>query len=150
MSMRLPSGRNAQRLALAITCCAILLSLSMRGRMMLHTEGKLHPWYHLALFIILGVLAMRSSSKWTIRFTLLAAAALLGLSIEYMEAFRYSIPLEWYDVRTDTSGVGLGGLLDWVLSLPVKKLVILSVAAPVEENCPERSRGTPCFTSYSR
>jgi hypothetical protein len=114
--MKLPSARTAQRLALAVTCCAILLSLSTRGRMMLHTEGPLHPWYHLALFILLGLLAMRSSTKPFIRLALLAAAALLGLGIEYMEAYRYAIPLEWYDVRTDTSGVVLGALLGWLLS----------------------------------
>jgi len=114
--MRLPLQRTAQRLGLAVTCCAILLSLSTRGRIMLHTEGPLHPWFHLALFILLGVLAMSSSKKPSIRLALLAGAGLLGLGIEYMEVIRYGNPLEWYDVRTDTSGVAIGGILGWLLS----------------------------------
>jgi len=84
--------------------------------MMLHTMGPLHAWYHLALFAILGFLAMRSSAKLWVRFAWVAAALLLGLSIESMEAFRYSIPLEWYDVRTDTTGVAIGGFIGWLLS----------------------------------
>jgi hypothetical protein len=88
---------------------------------MLHTMGPLHAWYHLALFVILGFLAMRSSPKLWVRFAWVAAALLLGLGIESMEAFRYSITLEWYDVRTDISGVAIGGLIGWVLSLRSRK-----------------------------
>ena len=104
------------RLAIALTFAAILLSLSTRGRLMLHTMGPLHDWYHLALFIILGILAVRSSTKLSVRFALLAAAALLGLSIEYIEAVRYQNLIEWHDVRTDTSGVAIGGFIGWLLS----------------------------------
>jgi hypothetical protein len=100
----------------AITCAAILLSLSMRGRMMLHTEGPLHLWYHLALFILLGALAIRSSTKPPVRVGLLICLAMLGLGIEYMEALRYGGSLEWYDVRTDTAGVAIGAILGWLLS----------------------------------
>jgi glycopeptide antibiotics resistance protein len=118
--MRPPSQRTSLRLAIAITCAAILLSLSMRGRTLLHTEGPLHPWYHLALFITLGLLAYCSSAKLSVRVALLAAAVLFGLSIEYIEyieTIRYHNPIEWYDVRTDTAGVAIGAILGWVLSL---------------------------------
>jgi hypothetical protein len=114
--MPLPSQRTSLRLAIAITCAAILLSLSTRGRLMLHTEGPLHIWYHLALFILLGILAIRCSARPSVRLALLGAAALLGLSIEALEAFRYAIHIEWYDVRTDTTGVILGAILGWMLS----------------------------------
>ena len=114
--MPLPSPRTSLRLAIAITCAAILLSLSTRGRIMLHTTGPLHPWYHFALFIILGILAVRSSAKPAVRVGLLICAAMLGLGIESIEALRYHIPLEWYDVRTDTSGVIIGAILGWLLS----------------------------------
>ena len=116
MSAFIPSHRTSLRLATAFTCCAILLSLSTRGRLMLHTMGALHIWYHLALFIILGVLAVRSSAKPAVRCCLLLCAALLGLGIESLEAFRYRIPLEWYDVRTDIAGVAIGAILGWLLS----------------------------------
>jgi len=112
----IPSGRTAQRLGIALTFAAILLSLSTRGRLMLHTMGPLHAWYHLALFAILGLLAMRSSTKLWVRFAWVAAAILLGLGIEYMEAVRYHIQIEIYDVRTDTSGVALGGFIGWLFS----------------------------------
>jgi hypothetical protein len=121
MSAPLPSGRTAQLLALTVTCCALLLSFSTRGKMMLHTMGPLHRWYHLALFIFLGVLAMRGSANASIRLAFLIAAALLGLSIEYIEGFRYGNALEWYDVRTDTTGVALGCLLGWLISLRASK-----------------------------
>jgi len=84
--------------------------------MLLHTEGRLHDWYHLALFIVMGILAMLSSRKPSTRFALLAVAALLGLGLEYLEAVRYHNPIEWYDVRTDTGGVAIGGVIGWLLS----------------------------------
>jgi len=114
--MRLPSQRTSLRLAIAIICAAILLSLSTRGRLMLHTMGPLHLWYHLALFILLGILAMRSSAKPAVRVCLLLCLTMLGLGIESIEAFRYHIPLEWYDVRTDIGGIAIGGLIGWLLS----------------------------------
>jgi len=116
VSLQLPSSRTALRLALTVTFCALLLSFSTRGKMMLHTMGPLHPWYHLALFGFLGFLAMRSSQKASVRIALLIAAALLGLSIESIEALRYANHLEWYDVRTDTLGVAIGALLGWLVS----------------------------------
>ena len=116
MSTLVPSGRSAQRLIIGITCAAILFSLSTRGKLMLHTMGPMHVWYHLALFILLGILAMRSSTKPGIRAGLLICLLMLGLSIESIEALRYHIPLEWYDVRTDTSGVAIGAILGWLLS----------------------------------
>jgi hypothetical protein len=88
--------------------------------MYLHTTGELHVWYHLALFAVLGLLAMRSSAKLSLRFALLAAACLLGLSLEYMEAVHYHNPIELYDVRTDICGVAIGAVLGWMTSRRAK------------------------------
>ena len=88
----------------------------MLGRSILHTEGPLHPWYHLALFAILGLLAFRSSPKPAVRVALLFCLVMLALGIESMESLRYDIPLESYDVRTDSYGVAIGAIIGWMLS----------------------------------
>lgn len=95
---------------------AFFLSLvSNHTKETLHTKGVLHPWLHFALFTLLGLLAMAASSQARIRVWLLAAAALLGLSIEYTEAVRFVARFETFDVVTDTCGVLFGALVGYLL-----------------------------------
>jgi hypothetical protein len=103
-------------LAVVLACTAFLLSFSNDAKVWLHTTGRFHAAYHLALFATLGLLAMRSSTNPLKRSVFLAAAVLLGMGIEYTEAARFQSVIEWNDVRTDTAGVALGAVLGWLLS----------------------------------
>jgi len=102
-------------LVIVLACTAFLLSLYAPDRGWLHSRGRLHIWYHLALFASLGLLAMRASVQRSERYALLIAAVLVGIGIELVEASRYGIPLEWKDIRTDIAGVILGGIAGWLL-----------------------------------
>jgi len=97
------------------------MSLSGRSRVWLHSEGVLHVWYHLALFGVLGLLAIFSSERLSVRIALLITAALLGVGMEYIETLRYSIDLEVNDICTDACGIAIGALLGWLLSFRSRK-----------------------------
>jgi hypothetical protein len=75
----------------------------------------LHIWYHLALFGVLGALAVRVSSRLSRRLAWLAGVLLLGLAIEVLEARGSLAALEWGDVQIDCWGVAFGCLAVWLL-----------------------------------
>ncbi len=102
-------------LVIVLACTAFLLSLYAPDRAWLHSKGRLHLWYHLVLFAMLGVLAMRASVQRSERYALLIVAVLVGVGIELVEASRFVTPLEWKDIGTDICGVILGGIAGWLL-----------------------------------
>jgi hypothetical protein len=109
------SVRAALVLAIVLACTAFLLSLYAPDRSWLHSKGRLHIWYHLALFATLGLLATRASVRRSERDALLMAAGLVGVVMEFVESSRYGGPLEWKDIGTDIFGVVLGGIAGWWL-----------------------------------
>jgi len=94
----------------------VVLSLVADSRVWLHSTGGLHVWYHLGLFAVLALLAVRISDRSSTRFVWLAVFLLLGPGMEYGEALRFHGAMEWNDVATDAVGVALGGLVGWLLS----------------------------------
>jgi len=109
------SARLARVLAIALGCLVAGLSLVGRSRVWLHTRGSLHLWYHMGLFGVLGTLAMRASNRTSRRAMWLAAAILLGLAMEFVQARASHAAIEWWDVETDCFGVALGCLAVWLL-----------------------------------
>jgi glycopeptide antibiotics resistance protein len=85
-------------------------------RAWLHSGGRLHAWYHVALFLILGLLAMRASPRLSMRLCWLIVAVMLGFAMECAEAICYGSLMEWTDVWTDALGVVLGAAMGWLLS----------------------------------
>jgi len=100
---------------------AVLLSQIPDSRVWLHSSGVLHVWFHLGLFVVLSLLATRISDRTSVRLTWLAALLLLGLGMEFAEAYNFSGIMEWADVRSDAIGVALGGLAGWLLSWSMRR-----------------------------
>jgi len=99
-----------------LACLAFGLSTVAQSRVWLHSSGRLHVWYHLALFALLGLLAMRSSHHRQKRCLLLVACFLVGLGTEVMESMHFHTDFEWNDVATDALGTAWGGVVGWVVS----------------------------------
>ncbi len=99
----------------AVGVVALLTSLVSGPRAWLHSNGRLHVWYHLGLFFLLGLLAMHRSLRPSLRLCWVIAAVMLGFAIECGEAIRYDGLLEWVDVRTDTLGVLIGAAVGWLV-----------------------------------
>jgi hypothetical protein len=85
-----------------------------RSRVWLHTTGKLHIWYHLVLFGVLGALAVRVSRRKSWRAVWLAAVVLLGLAMEWLQARGNHVGIEWVDVQMDCFGVAFGCFAVWL------------------------------------
>ncbi len=107
-------------LGIGLAAAALGLSQVTDSRLWLHSTGRLHDWYHLALFAVLGLLAMLASPLRSMRLCWLIVALMLGFAIECGEAIRYGGLMEWVDVRTDIGGVALGAfagaLVGWAVS----------------------------------
>jgi len=99
-----------------LACAAVTLSLVVQSRAWMHTTGKLHVWYHLVLFGVLGALALRASDRLSRRIAWLAGVLLLGLAIEMLEERGILAAVEWGDVLLDCWGVALGCLAVWLFS----------------------------------
>jgi hypothetical protein len=88
----------------------------VKSRTWLHTTGKLHVWYHLVLFGVLGALAVRASDRFSRRLMSLVGVVLLGFVIEAVEQRGSLAAIEWGDVQMDCWGVGFGCLAMWLFS----------------------------------
>ncbi len=103
-----------------LAAVAVVLSQVASSRYWFHETGRLHDWYHLALFAVLGLLAMLASPLRSMRACWLIVAVMLGFAIECGEALRYGGLMEWRDVWTDVGGIALGALVGllvrWVMS----------------------------------
>jgi hypothetical protein len=100
--------------AVVLGCAAVGFSLVGRSRVWLHTTGKLHIWYHLVLFGVLGALAVRASRRFSTRVASLAVVVLLGLSMEWLQARGNHVGIEWADVQMDCFGVAFGCFAVWL------------------------------------
>ncbi len=99
-----------------LAAVAVVLSQVADSRHWLHETGRLHDWYHLALFAVLGLLAMLVSPLRSVRMSCVLSALMLGFAIELGEALRYGGLLEWADVLTDAGGVCAGAVMGWLLT----------------------------------
>jgi hypothetical protein len=86
----------------------------------LHTTGRLHIFYHLGLFGVLGALAVRASRRLSGRMLWLAAVMLLGLAMEGLQAHGNHAAIEWSDVQMDCFGVAFGCFVVWLLPEKVR------------------------------
>jgi hypothetical protein len=87
-----------------------------RSRHWLHSTAGLHIWYHLALFAVLGALALRASSRLSWRIVGVAAALLFGFATELSETGGKLASIEWGDVQMDCYGVAFGCFAVWLFS----------------------------------
>ncbi len=116
------STRVARVLAIALGGVVTGLSFVGRSRAGLHTRGNLHLWYHMALFGLLGALAVLASNRISRRVLWLAAVVLLGLAMEFMQARDSQAAIEWGDVQTDCFGAALGCLAVWLLPAKMSRV----------------------------
>ncbi len=100
----------------ALSCIAVFLSLVANSRVWFHSSGRLHIWYHVGLFALLGLLTMCISRRSSTRLVWLAVFILLGGCMEFGEAVRFHGSMEWNDVLSDTVGVVLGALAGLLIS----------------------------------
>ncbi len=87
-----------------------------RSRVWLHTTGKLHIWYHLVLFGVLGALAVRASNRASVKVVWVVGVVLLGLTMEWLQARGNHVGMEWADVQMDWFGVAFGCFAVWLVT----------------------------------
>jgi len=116
------AGRAVVMLTIALGAAALAVSQLNVARGLLNAQSHLHVWYHLGFFAALGLLAIFSSSRPSVRIGLLLFAVLIGVAIEYGEVLRYHTDMEWYDVRTDATGIAIGAIFAWLaLHIPDRR-----------------------------
>jgi hypothetical protein len=103
-------------------CGAVGFSLVGRSRIWLHTTGKLHIWYHLVLFGVLGALAVRASRGTARRVVWVGAVVLLGLGMEWLQGWENAVRIEWVDVQMDCFGVAFGCFAVWLMAGKARKV----------------------------
>ena len=99
---------------LAITAAVVIPA---KQRTLLHSHGRLHPWFHLMIFCGLGVLAARTMPAGRMQVLTLATIALFGCMTEYAEHWEYGTPLEVSDILLDAVGGVLGTGLGCLVQL---------------------------------
>jgi hypothetical protein len=82
----------------------------------LHSTAGLHIWYHLALFAVLGALALLASNRFSWRVAGVAAALLFGFATELSETGGHLAGIEWGDVQMDCYGVAVGCFAVWLFT----------------------------------
>jgi VanZ family protein len=87
---------------------AAVALLPGNSRKVLHTQGRLHSWWHLFAFTLVGFLAGKISRSPYQRIVLFLTCLAFGFATEYFEHHIYRSPFETHDVWVDAIGVLLG------------------------------------------
>jgi hypothetical protein len=76
----------------------------------LHSEGPLHPWFHLLSFAVLAFLLMQSFRKPSVAVLVVVCLLALAWGTEFREHLADGWPVEQSDVLLDIAGIGIGAL----------------------------------------
>ena len=106
-----PGSRSLLLPSFVAAVVSFVSFLPVRGKRALHTEGRWHASLHLAVFCIVGFVAVRTARSWAARIAAFAGAVLFGFLIEEGEHLVYGASMEWKDVLVDTIGAIAGTLL---------------------------------------
>lgn len=75
---------------------------------MIDTRGPLHPYLHVATFLLIAWLAAWSTRSVGVRLLLCIGIALFGCATELLEWRMSANPLEWTDIVLDAMGTVAG------------------------------------------
>lgn len=87
---------------------AIGANTPAQQRAALHSHGILHPWFHLVLFALIALLAVRAAHRLWMQLCLLVAVILFGGATEFVEYWYHASALETNDILLDAFGAVLG------------------------------------------
>ncbi|MGC2657817.1 MAG: hypothetical protein WA324_07550 [Bryobacteraceae bacterium] len=87
----------------------VVLSLSpLKVKALLGTQGLLHNWGHLSVYLVTAALICWNAEGLSLRLFRCLGVILFAVALEILEAVLYRVPFEWKDVFLDLAGVVLG------------------------------------------
>ena len=89
---------------------AVVASLPTQDKFALHTQGPLHPWFHLLAFGTLTFVLLTTVRSPLARVLVVILMLTFGWGTEFVEHLRDSWPVETGDVLLDSAGVVAGAV----------------------------------------
>jgi hypothetical protein len=121
--------RNRQESYIYITLSGLLLlgvgalSLSTRSKHVLHTQGRLHSYFHMLAFTVIGYVTGRISRKPYQRILFFFLCLGFGFTTEVLEHLVYKNGLETHDIWVDAIGVLFGTGLALLAPRPMDEVL---------------------------